>query len=555
MPKDTRAFSHAAVASLRTNGAKIALALGAAISLWLALAAWAFASPVNSSPDDNVHIGSVYCAAGEDCGTVGERPPPCFAFDSRTPGSCSTVGTQTIPDLTGIGGTHYPGGYHWVMGNLVGETVADTTRSIRLVNVTIATLLIVGSVALSLPSLRVAVTMAWLVTAVPLTLFMITSINPNSWSILGPVAAWGPTASVVLARGAPRSLTAGRSLFAINATMMALVARNESPLLIGAMALGIVLLALATRNEDLRSSQFGRRILLPGVLLGLAMVFMVVRQLRKIAGLSSVPRDEVGPWASVMSVLYELPAALGMPQTPANALGWSDTYMPAIVPILGLIAIGATLAAGLRAWSWRKSVVLLGYLVLMIVPLLYLIGGSRYVGQIRPRYVLALFVVLVAFTLIPAIRSRGVLGRTCTFSNAQLIFIGSLVAAANAIALSTTEIRYLRGLGQWHAWQNPADLRGIAVPEWWWSFLGLGPFGLWLFGTILFALAIGLGLSLFKFYGALDIADASRTREGRSAVVQESAAAQEYVIDLTAEPASADLNKSVPEMGGSGLQR
>jgi hypothetical protein len=258
------------------------------------------------------------------------------------------------------------------------------------------------------------------------------------------------------------------------------------------------------RSEPLFSLAFVRRWLLPVVLGTLALAFMVFRQGARLDRLSSSDRSDVGPWATFMNYLYELPAALGMPDTPSNAMGWSDTLVPAAVPVLGLFACGLVLSVGLRFWGWRKSVVVGSYFVLMSAPLLYLINATSYVGQIRPRYVLPLFTVLVAFVLLPKLLggSRAPIG--CRFTIAQLVAVGVLVSATNSLSLATTEIRYLVGLGEWYAWQNPSDLLGVSEPEWWWGLSGWSPFELWLFGTSAFALALGASLWAFRFHGALE---------------------------------------------------
>ncbi|WP_156109921.1 DUF2142 domain-containing protein, partial [Cryobacterium sp. MLB-32] len=67
----------------------------------LALSAWALASPVGSSPDDDFHLASTWCATGEDtsmCRLVGNEQQrslpnsllasPCYAFKSDMSASC-----------------------------------------------------------------------------------------------------------------------------------------------------------------------------------------------------------------------------------------------------------------------------------------------------------------------------------------------------------------------------------------------------------------------------------------------------------------------------------
>jgi hypothetical protein len=114
------------------------------LALLVVLLAWAVTSPVGSSPDDDYHLSSIWCAGGERSGTceidpgdAGVRLVPesvgfaheCFAYDATVTADCSedlsanVAPTDRVNNVQGL----YPGGFYQVMGLLVGP---DEMRSV-----------------------------------------------------------------------------------------------------------------------------------------------------------------------------------------------------------------------------------------------------------------------------------------------------------------------------------------------------------------------------------------------------------------------------------------
>jgi hypothetical protein len=458
-------------------------------TLWVALAAWAFSSPVGSAPDDDFHLANIYCAAGAaECVEEGERLKPCYAHDPTIPGSCQTAGQAAVPRTTGHVPDYYPPVYSSSMGALIGDTVGDTVRNVRLANVTLTTLLVIGSILLSRRGLRVAVTASWLSFGIPLGMFLTTSNSPNAWSILGIAAMWGPAVSFMSQDGR-RGLAIARAVFVFTAALMALGARSESPLFVGAFAFALLIgfLPWPLRRID---DEPGRhyKLLFPLGLGAAAIVSLTV------FGSAKIMHSLYGDFehfftltgALVMTLISPL-AGLGFPELPANKLGWSDTAMPPYVSIISIVAILGLIIAGLRVWSARKLALLGTFGTTSFLIILFFWSIAWHNTRYPPRYFLPVFMVTIGLILLPNLANiRRIPGRRI------LPFVAILVGITNSAALLTNTTRYVTGITA-DTQLTAGNLAEAGTPQWWWAFLGLSPFGLWLVGTIAFLFTTILG--------------------------------------------------------------
>src|SRR4051812_35459656 len=81
-------------------------------ALLVALLSWAFASPVGASPDEDYHLGSIWCAQGDRAGLCESTSDPahklvpaavtmaakCYAFHAEKSGSCPAADSQQLQD-------------------------------------------------------------------------------------------------------------------------------------------------------------------------------------------------------------------------------------------------------------------------------------------------------------------------------------------------------------------------------------------------------------------------------------------------------------------------
>ena len=525
---------------VRRRGVQLAAGFAAGVLLLATLAAWALASPVGSSPDDNFHLANIYCTAGEaTCRPEGLREIPCYAGNGKLTAGCQRDAGVTAPATNGIRGGWYPPLYYSAMSTLVGDTVRTTTLTVRLGNSVLAIALLIGSLALSSRRLRPAVAPSWLVATVPLGMFLFASINPNAWSVIGVAACWGPALSFLIGdhrrseplredepSGAPRDgrpssarwLSAARIAFVALSTLLALGARSESPLFVTGVALAVTVLGFQREHW--------RRALLPAGMVAAAVAFYLFYGAAKFSEMLSYQHDgTVRIWDLTVSVAILPFRGLG----PDGPLSWLDTPLPATVTVPAVGAFAAAIIIGLARIDSRKALALIAFLVVCQL------GGTLAAYQamstgnnLQPRYFLPALFVIAGLALIPRqlvapqsdvgsesgeARGRvddgqrlpsaalnGPVGRggprSPHFTPLQFWLIAGAVIVANSAALLAVLSRFAFGVGP----LEPDLLAEVGRPPWWWESIPVGPFGVWLLGSVAFAAAIGVA---FRFIPAL----------------------------------------------------
>lgn len=479
-----------------TRWGAVAAVTAVAALLWVALAAWAFSSPVGASPDDDFHIANIYCSAGlAECVEEGERVKPCFAAQPYVAGECQRDGLGTIPRSEGMVLNYYPPLYNTLMSNLVGENIADTVRSVRLANVTVAVAMIVGSIVLSRRSLRVAVATGWVVFAVPLTVFMASSISPNAWSILGIGAMWGPALSY-LTEDTKRKTSIARVSFVIVGAAMALGSRSETPMYVGILSAALLVAGLPwpLRRLD-EESEAHSKLLLPVGLAVAAMITLILFGSRKIMHSIAGDYEHIFSLSEAFGQVLVSPlAGLGTPGLPANMLGWSDTIMPPFVSYMGIAALALASVAGLSLMYTRKLAIIATFGIFSLLLMLYFWSIAWHTTRYPPRYFLPLFIVTVGLFMLPR------LDRPERIPGIRILpVLAGLVAVGNSLALMTNTARYTVGISD-VVKASPQLIEEGGTPWWWWNFFGLSPHGQWILGTVAFAAAGVLGAYLVTVY-------------------------------------------------------
>ncbi|HEU4808686.1 MAG TPA: DUF2142 domain-containing protein, partial [Homoserinimonas sp.] len=171
----------------------------------IALLAWALASPLGAAPDDDYHLVSTWCATdGAYCEpgeTDASRVVPealvhahCYAQDALQSAACQeSISWTAAPSVETKRGNFvgaYPPVYYAVMSIFAGEDVLSSALLMRLINI----LLFVGlttALFVLLPAVRrPTLIWAWLVTTLPMGVFILSSNNPSSWAVMGLGTAW-----------------------------------------------------------------------------------------------------------------------------------------------------------------------------------------------------------------------------------------------------------------------------------------------------------------------------------------------------------------------------
>jgi hypothetical protein len=470
----------------------------APVLAFVALSAWAFASPIGAGPDDDFHLVSIWCAidGGEQCeaGTSESNRVmspafgnvACYAEDGTRSAACQEAVWQTwdgdrqVVERGNFVG-EYPPVYYTVMNIFTGSDPQFNALVMRLFNAAVFVAL-ATALALLLPvARRQALLWGWLIALVPLGMFLIPSNNPSGWAITGVGTAflallgWFETAGL-------RRWALG--LLYVVGVVMAAGARGDAAVYAaGATITVLILTGVPTRAWLLRA-------ILPVFGLVVAFAFFAGAGQAGIGaiGFTSgaadvVPVNSPASDESLSSITFGL-ASRNLLELPflwtgvwgSWGLGWLDTKLPSIVPWAATAAFIAVGFAGLGRLTPRKAISVGGVLlVLIVLPVYVLTVGGNAIGQnLQPRYLLPLIVLLCFLLIIDS--GRGPI----RFSRVQTVAILGALAGANFIALHVNLRRYVTGL----------DQQGVnlsAGAEWWWTGFPVGPTVVWLVGALAFA--------------------------------------------------------------------
>ncbi|MET0304140.1 MAG: DUF2142 domain-containing protein [Microbacteriaceae bacterium] len=473
----------------------------------LAISAWAFASPPGSSPDDDYHLVSIWCAneASTDLCEPGSEPGTrevasslldvaCFARDGEKSGACQLGTFDGPPELEQSARGNfvgaYPPVYYSVMSVFTSDDVPTAALTMRILNGVLLTALTTALFLLLPVRRRATLVWAWIISVVPLGLFLIASNNPSSWAVIGVGTAWmaalgwyettgrrriglGVIASiaVVVAAGA-RADAAIYAVLGIAAAMFLSFRRGRAGVGAGSSS--------PARDSGAGLRSFALRSILPIALIVVAALFVLFsRQASSgVNGFTTISLPDLSTLASTQGLATGadsepdrfallLQNLLGVPSLWAGpfgywSLGWFDTSMPPIVAFGGLAVFIAVCFTGIRDLGWRKALVTVGALAaLIVIPVVTLTRGGHPVGiEVQPRYILPLMIMFAGFTLL----ATG--DRVIRFSLAQRILLVGTLIGVQAIALFFTLRRYVTGDDV----NSPNLDAGL---EWWWSV----PFG------------------------------------------------------------------------------
>jgi hypothetical protein len=452
----------------------------------IALIAWALASPIGSSPDDDFHLASIWCANSADTAActpgpkAGENYVPqainlsahCYNFRAGVSAACQTQefslnAAKKVLTSRGSFTGAYPPVYYAAMSVFVTPNILFSVVLMRVVN---GILLIAMTTALFLLLPRVrrpTLIWAWLITTVPLGLFLIASNNPSSWAIIGIGSLWLALLGYFETTGKRR---VGLGILTVLAAVMAGGARADSA--IYAILSIAVVFVLTFRREK----AYFLAAILPLALVVVSGIFYLGSGQSSVAttGLSTGSKNPPGI-ATLLLFNLEHIQSLWVGSFGVWNLGWLDTPMPPIV-IFGSLGVAfALMFAGLARVSLRKLLALaVVALVLLFLPLYVLQQGRTFVGDsVQPRYLLPLIILFAGLCLLPVQRWRFHLSRL----QAAIVVVALVVA--QSFALHENMRRYITGI----------DVSGLNLNhniEWWWP-ISVSPMVVWIAGTLAFA--------------------------------------------------------------------
>jgi hypothetical protein len=463
----------------------------ALIGVVLGLGAWAFSSPVGSSPDDDFHLASIWCGLGDREGLCAPSDVPgqkridsglnlasCYAFQSSLSAGCqeaSGVFTNSvvIDSARGSFSSNYPPVYYASMGFLASSDIPTSALLMRFANIAVFLLSFVALWLLLPVALRRTQFWMWAATLVPLGAFLIASNNPSSWAITGVGTAWFALYGFMGARGI-RSLWLGVLFMA--EVLIASGARADAAVYTILGSLAVIVLTWKS------SWSYLGRLTLPAVG-GLVSLYFYATSLQSAVASTGLADGVLGTATrSAFGVL-----AINVVQVPELwigalgywGLGWLDTTMPGLVWVssAGIFASLVFLMWG--SLSGRRLLALASLAaILYVLPLYVLQRGLNYVGeQVQPRYLLPLIVVFAGIAFL------GLAAGEKQLSPVQLWVSLFGIVIANSLALYVNTKRYVSGLDNGNGFSLETNV------EWWWS-IPIGPMAMWVIGSLGFALAI-----------------------------------------------------------------
>jgi hypothetical protein len=447
---------------------------------------------MGAGPDDDYHLVSVWCATGDssDCrpGTTAEtREVPeavvkssCFSFDADKSAACQDLydfdEPQYVETNRGNFVGAYPPVYYLAMSVFVSDDILASAMIMRLANVLLFVVLATVLYALLAPTRRPTLVWGWVITTVPLGLFLIASNNPSGWAVTGMGTAWLALLGYFESTG--RRQWGLGAIFAVGVIMAAGSRGDAAMYTVGAMVL-VTILAFARTKEFLLKS------ILPVVMAGIALAFFFTSRqsssgLSGFGGAAGTAPGSDSPAAVLDGVGLLAYNVLNVPSLWAGVfggwgLGWLDTPMPAIVLISCLAAFFAVGFAGLSRLSGRKLFVIVAVaFVLWALPTYVLTAGGDIVGSaVQPRYILPL-IVLLGGLLVLQVKNRPV-----ELHRAQVFVIVAALVGANFVAMHMNIRRYVTGNDE-PGWNLDAGL------EWFWD-APFSPSFVWIAGSAAFA--------------------------------------------------------------------
>lgn len=470
----------------------------APVLAFLALSAWAFASPVGAGPDDDYHLISTWCAVGgsPECqpgsepGTrsmdAGFRDIICYAGKKDVSAECQTAALDAEGRYETDRGNfvgEYPPVYYATMHLFAGPDIQVSALTMRLVNAALFVALTTALFVLLPFTRRRTLLWGWLVAMIPLGIFLIPSNNPSGWAITGVGTAFLALLGWFETQG--RRRWALGALYLVGVVMASGARGDAGVYVVGASVTASIIASARTREWALRAA-------LPLAGIVIAILFFVnagqsgVGAIGFSGGTAVSPEagsgdGTVAPGAPMTGFALAAYNLLMLPFLWTGvwgtwALGWFDTGLPAIVPWAAAAAFIVVAFAGLGRLDWRKAISVAGVLmVLVVLPVYVLTVGGMKVGEaLQPRYLLPLILLLslLLATMPP--------GREMRFTRIQTFAVLGALTLANLVSLQVNIRRYVTG----------ADQQGISLDagaEWWWPNFPVGPTAVWVIGALAYA--------------------------------------------------------------------
>lgn len=459
--------------------------IAAAVSFFLTLVIWGFASPPGSGPDDNDHLPSIWCARGfvegycdpgKEGDGFGKAPVPlvlasdCFAYKSEISAACQTElfnwnDSKLVDSVTNENG-RFPNGFYWLLHLFISEEILFSAMLMRVFNSALAVAVFFLAFFAIRDDLKIPLIMSWIGSTLPLAMFTIPSTNPSSWTLVGLGTYWATLISFLLEKNPRKKLFVG--MITLGTALIALMSRSESgPYLIVITATIIILL----QSWKILATREWKSLILP-ILVVLVSAYEFVTTPSTLGISSGLPGgDQFRSLREVWTVnIMRFPVLYSGALGQWN-MGWLDTPTPSITFVFSIFVYSGLLFVGITSMNKYKLLALLFLLFMMAyIPLRILALGKNFVGEnVQPRYLLPFLFVLLGISLFMNRREKQIFINT-----GQLSVIVILLSIAHSFGLHSVMRRYVTGTDVISLNLNNA--------EWWWN-SDPNPMATWILGS------------------------------------------------------------------------
>ncbi len=480
--------------------------------------AWVVASPVGASPDEDFHVGAMWCPPPVDetgCqistrdGKKAVMVPQsltreyitCYAFKKDNSAQCALNASdeELAPTLRWDDG-NYPWGYYQFAHLFVQRSTSHAVLTLRAVNTLLAIGLIGAIIALADSGLKRAISVAVAVAWLPMGFYFVTSMNPSSWALTGTFAF---AAGLLAATRSAGHRRAGLIACAVAGAVLACTSRGDS-----AFFLFVVTVALAF------AVPLSKRIIPEAVLACAASVVGIWVMARTNVAASHLASGNELEGYSPTHILWlnvsSLPSYLLGFAGHGTGPGWNDVSYRGTISYGAAVIVLALLCWSLRSLTWRKafSAFTVFGAITGVPVVIGLRGHFNNVFAYQPRYMLPLFAVFLLMLLAPSPARADDEGQpagseafrfpTSIAGRVGTGLVATLWALTNARALYLVIERYAFGRTP-HGFPIDLATRNLSAGyEWWWPTALIGPMALWILGAVAGAVAIGLAVVLWQ---------------------------------------------------------
>ncbi len=467
------------------DGPSVRPTIYSAIFLFITLVCWSLASPVGSSPDENFHMINIWCAEGtanDKCKQTGLDERGKFGVADIDQSSCVFERQdefqrcdQIKPFDSVMRGESYPNGYYRIMNMFHSLPGSLGLLTMRFLNGLIASLLMIAQLCLVGRKQRIAWLTSFTLTLIPMSIFLLSSIHPHAWGILGCLHGWMFLISALKERRGGRFARYFPWVAWAISGILCFVSRYDTFLFFLATS---ILTVLATQGS--LKGIATRRLFWIGSLISFIFVLFVLRIpiIREVLRLPFDPSvneysnsNWIGTWI-IRAIAIPL-EVLG-----SGVMGQNFVQMPPLVWIFGSACVSAALGFAIVSVS-RKQVVMFALSVLLLFYIIIWFNNvmNRDLGNMNGRYIVALIPFIIGLFIYLSDSSVQMM----EIRNLRFVVI-ALLSAANSISIRTLLDRSINGeINEFSILPLKLD-----QADWWWVGIPFGPNFIWALASLAF---------------------------------------------------------------------